>query len=120
MSGSNSRWDLYALCDLLGSHRQGCNDGLGEALTWLRLHAPNSLACRELGEALTLLATARSKLTLLADPLAQVARVLEGDDGTDKVVAALGADEPDPWLDAPFTPEEADAVAKAGGGKTPW
>jgi len=47
MSGSSNRWQLYDLVHILGYHKMPTSDdelddGLAEAVVWLRRHAPQS------------------------------------------------------------------------------
>jgi hypothetical protein len=122
MSGSHRRWNLYGLTVALEEHTlptsndPDAHEGLAEAVWWLREHAPKSQALEHLERALRLMAQAREEFRHLEEQLTCVARSLEGDDPRETAVAEIDLfdrrefGEPDPWLDAPLTPEETEAV----------
>lgn len=130
---SASRWSLYGLTGVLEQHTLPGRDdhdhheGLAEAVLWLRKHAPKAQALAHLENALRLMAQAREELRHLEEQLTCVARSIEGDDTKATAVAEIEQldrkEFGDPWLDAPPTSEEAEALAKVtpdGPDAVPW
>lgn len=137
MSTSHNRWYVYRLEDLLKYHGLPSpepdpetlnKDSLLEALLWLRANAPTSTSYAELEAILRVLPHLSARLERIHEQLTCVARAIEGDDLVEDAVATIaqldeeiyGGDY-DPWIDAPPTPEELEALKKAGSSESvPW
>ena len=81
MSASSNRFSLFDVINLLSYHTiPESSSGLGEAVLWLRTHAPLSTCRERLESALQKMADAREELDGIERQLTSVARAIEGDD----------------------------------------